>query len=360
VSRAPSLLCGITFFVIGARIALAAPSEGPRRSVDVIIGATANEIQLLEPPLREMLAAKGLAVATTRKAAVTAQDVAAAIAPPSEATPPVARVLLDFTAPGQGTLFLIDPRRGRVHVRRMALAHGLDAVARASIRFVVEQSIDAILEGREIGVSREEFQRSIAAPPPPPAPPPAPVPGPPTAPPPPPAESRLSLAAGYEGVALGSGEYQHAARIVFGARFTRLRFAAAARIAAPVSIAGDGVQARLASGGVSLSGAARILSLENLFLSAGLGAGLDMTRVEPTVTMPDLQPTAAFWASGPSLLAFAEIERVFGRFSVALVAGAEAHLLAERYTVKTATETRDIFVPRRVRPAAAALVGVIF
>ena len=391
MSRAPSLLCGITFLVIvcgaaelcsarniaggsgnplrvpcsiGARSALAAPSaasESPRRSVDVIIGAAANEIQLLEPPLREMLAAKGLAVATTRKAAVTAQDVAAAIAPPSEATPPVARVLLDFTAPGQGTLFLIDPRRGRVHVRRMALAHGLDAVARASVRFVVEQSIDAILEGREIGVSREEFQRSIAAPPPPPAaPPPAPVPSPPTAPPPPPVESRLSLAAGYEGVALGSGEYQHAARIVFGARFARLRFAAAARIAAPVSIAGDGVQARLASGGVSLSGAARILSLENLFLSAGLGAGLDMTRVEPTVTMPDLQPTAAFWASGPLLLAFAEIERVFGRFSVALVAGAEAHLLAERYTVKTATETRDIFVPRRVRPAAAALVGVIF
>ena len=120
------------------------------------------------------------------------------------------------------------------------------------------------------------------------------------------------------------------------------------------------MQARLASGGVSLSGAARILSLEHLYLSAGLGAGLDMTRVEPTVTMPDLQPTAAFWASGPLLLAFAEIERVFGRFSVALVAGAEAHLLAERYTVKTATETRDIFVPRRVRPAAAALVGVIF
>ena len=56
----------------------------------------------------------------------------------------MARVLLDFTVPNQATLFLIDPRRGRVYVRRIALAHGVDAVARASAQFVIEQSIDAI------------------------------------------------------------------------------------------------------------------------------------------------------------------------------------------------------------------------
>ena len=360
MSRAPSLLCGALLLLVGARSALGAE---PRRSVDVIIGASANDAQLLEPALREMLAAKGLAVATTRKAAVSAQDVAAAIAPPSEATPPVARVLLDFTAPGQATLFLIDPRRGRVHVRRMALAHGLDAVARASVRFVVEQSVDAILEGREIGVSREEFQRSIAPPPaPPPAPSPAPaaiVPSPPDAPPPR-GESQLLLGGGYEAVALGSGEVQHAAKIVFGARFTRLRFAAAARLAAPVSIAGDGVQARLSGGAVSASGAVSLVSFDQLFVSAGVGAGLDVTHVEPTVTMPDLQPAAAFWASGPSVLAFAEVERTLGRLSVALVVGAEVHPLAERYTVKTATETHDIFVPHRLRPTASLLVGILF
>ena len=38
-----------------------------RRQVDLIIGAPANEMQLLEPPIREMLAAKGLEVAVTRK-----------------------------------------------------------------------------------------------------------------------------------------------------------------------------------------------------------------------------------------------------------------------------------------------------
>jgi hypothetical protein len=38
----------------------------------------------------------------------------------------------------------------------------------------------------------------------------------------------------------------------------------------------------------------------------------------------------------------------------------EAHPLAERYTVRTAGEARDVFVPRRFQPEAAALVGVVF
>jgi hypothetical protein len=144
-----------------ARIGLAAPDARPTgRRVELMMGAPANEAEALAVSIREMLAPKGLNVITTRKSVMTADDVAAAIAPPSEATPSLARVLLDFAVAGQATLFLIDPPRGRVYVRRLALAHGLDAVARASVRFVIEQSIDAILEGREIGVSRDEFQRN--------------------------------------------------------------------------------------------------------------------------------------------------------------------------------------------------------
>jgi len=362
VSRAASGFCGALVLFLCARTALAAPPEARAggRQVDLIIGATASDMKLVEPPIREMLAAKGLAVTTARKAAVTTQDVAAAIAPPPEATttPTLARVLLDFTVPGQATLLLIDPRRGRVYARRMDLANDLDAVARASVRFVVEQSIDAILEGREIGVSREEFQRGVAPPPvqEQPQPPPAPAPSPSPAP----ATTQVLLAAGYEGVAMGAGEYQHAARISVAARRSQLQLAGAVRLAAPTTIAGDGAQARLWAAGVSASAAGRLPIAEHLSIVGGLGIGLDVTRVEPTVTMPDLQPAGAFWARGPWLQPFAQLERVFGQIAVAVAIGAEIHPLAERYTVETATETRDVFVPRRVRPAAALLVGVIF
>jgi hypothetical protein len=362
VSRAPSLLCGAVALFVCARTTQAAERDArPAKQVDLIIGAPADDMQLLEPPIREMLAAKGLEVATTRKAAVTTQDVAMAIAPPREATPTVARVLLDFTVRGEATLLLIDPRRGRVYARRMTLANGLDAVARASVRFVVEQSIDAILEGREIGVSREEFQRSVATPPPAVASPPSPAPAPAPAPVPTSAPTaNQALAAGYEGVAIGSGAYQHATKVALEVRFVRFRIAAAARVAAPVSIAGAGAQARLSTEGVSVSAARRLLGFGDLSVMAGVGVGLDVTRVEPAVTTPDLEPAVEFWARSPWLQAFAEIEQRFGRFTLAAVVGAEVHPLAERYTVRTDSETRDVFVPRRLRPAAAVLVGVVF
>jgi len=350
-----SIACGAVLLFVCSRICLAAAP----RQVELIIGAAAKDAELLEPSIRDMLAAKSLTVMTTRKAVVTAQDVATAIAPPKEATPSLARVLLDFTSPGQGTLFLIDPRRGRVYVRRMALPHGLDAVARASARFVIEQSVDAILEGREIGVSREEFQRSVL-PPPPVAAAPAPAPRPAPAPAPTPTPTLLLLAGGYELVVMGSGEYQHAATVAAGARLGRAQVAAAARLAAPLSIAGDGVQARLSTAAFSLSGAGRLVSFGGLSVMAGLGAGLDLTRVEPTVTMQSLQPAAAFWALGPFVQPFAEVERLFGKLSVAVVVAADVHLLAERYTVRTGADAHDVFVPARVRPAAALLIGAVF
>ena len=42
------------------------------------------------------------------------------------------------------------------------------------------------------------------------------------------------LAGGYEGIAMGSGEYQHAAKVVVAARFTRFRIGGTARLAAPM------------------------------------------------------------------------------------------------------------------------------
>jgi hypothetical protein len=355
---------GAALLLLCARVCQGAQTEPQlaSRQVELVIGATTNEADLLESSVRELLEAKGLTVVAARERAVTAQDVAAAIAPPKEATPSLARVLVDLSAPGQATLFLIDPRRGRVHVRRMPLAHGLDAVARASVRFVVEQSIDAILEGREIGVSREEFQRALPQPPvteaPPVAPAPPPPPSPATTPSPP--RGQWLAAAGYEAVVMGSNEVQQALRIGIARHFALVHLGAAARLAAPMSVGSDGAEARLSTGGASVWAAAELLAASDLSLTAGLGAGLDLTRVDPTVTAASLQPTAAFWAASPWAQPFAALEWILGRLSLAISVGAELHLLGERYTVKSGAQTSDVFVPWRVRPAGALLLGVAF
>jgi hypothetical protein len=363
VSAAPALLCGAlpAFICLATPMAAAADARSPHRRVELVVAPPprTEEMQPFEAALRNVLAPNSLGLASVRKETITPEDVAlATTAAPEDAAAIVARVYVDFSAPGHAVLFLIDPRRGRVHVRRVTMDHGFDAVARESALFVIEESIDAILEGREIGVSREEYQRSLSAPAPAPA-----VPGPPSAPSPPPptaAGTRLLLAGGYDGVAQGSGAYQHGATARIAARRARVQISVAARVAAPVSIAGDGVQARLWAGGAGVSGAARLISIGNFSVSAGLGGGLDLTRVAPTVTAPDLQSAAAFWAPSPLLRTFVEIERLFGDISLALALGAEIHPLAERYTVKTGDATRDVFVPRRLRPEATLLVGVLF
>ena len=357
--RSPALvggLCGLLLLLacpVTARAAGAARPTG-RRVELVVVRPPAEGMQPFETALSDVVAGKSLGLASARKDTITPEDVAlATTASPAEAASIVARVFIDFTASDHATLFLIDPRRGRIHVRRVTMNHGFDAVARESALFVIEESIDAILEGRDIGVSREEYQRSVAPPPPAPA-----------APSPPPTPTgdgaRLLLAAGYDGVALGSGAYQHAAKLVGAARLARVQIAAAARFAAPLSIAGDGVQAELWTGGVSVSGAAKLAGFGNLSVSLGLGAGVDLTRVAPRVTTPDVQATPVFWAPSPLLRTFVGIEQLFGKVSVSLALGLEAHLLAERYTVRTGDSARDVFVPRRLRPEATVLIGTLF
>jgi len=370
VTRALSVVCGALALVVCRPTALAAGrrARAPNRRVELVMARPVEETAQFEAALREVLASKGLRLTSARRDTITAEDVAlATTAAPDESASIVARVFVDFTAPGHATLFLIDPRRGRIHVRRVKLEHGFDPVARESALFVIEQSIDAILEGREIGVSRQEYQRSVAAPAPARAPAPAPapapaVPSPPPAPAPPAAGEgmRLLLAGGYDGVAMGSGAYQHGARLLVAVRFARVQIGVAADVAAPVSIAGAGARARLSTLGPSVSGQARLWSLRRLSFFGGLAGALEWTRVEATVTGPDLQAAPAFWAGSPSLRAFVGIERLFGRMSVTVALGAEAHPLAERYTVRTNGEARDVYVPRRLRPAAALLFGVLF
>jgi hypothetical protein len=103
-----------------------------------------------------------------------------------------------------------------------------------------------------------------------------------------------------------------------------------------------------------------LLAAGRLSLTAGLAAGVDLIRVEPTVTTAALQPAAAFWATSPYLQPGAALEGDFGRIAISLVVGAELHPLDERYTVRNRGEASDVFVPWRVRPSAVLLVGVAF
>jgi hypothetical protein len=131
VSRAPSFICGALLLVICPMAARAAGASA-RRVELVVVAGPAEGVQPFEAALREVLVAKRLGLASARKDTLTPEEVAlATTASPEEAASIVARVFVDFTAAGHATLFLIDPRRGRIHVRRVTMAHGFDVVERA-------------------------------------------------------------------------------------------------------------------------------------------------------------------------------------------------------------------------------------
>lgn len=393
MSRPAPVAVSTLLLLLVARASDAAPppdrapgrKDASRGRVELVVAAAPEEVPRLEAPLRDLLAAKGLELQAERRPAIPPATVATAAAPssPESVAGTVARVFVDLTAADSATLYLVDPRRGRVHVRRVPLEQGFDPVARAGTLFIIEQSIDAmidaILAGQEIGVSREEYERTVAAAQPPSAQEAAPEPErPPRRPSDVPssavsqvvsapsaagtgAERRLRIAGGYEGATMGQGRYRHAARLVLALGFARLQLAIGARLAAPVALAGQGAEARLWSGGADVSAGMRFPLASNLSIAAVLGFGGDLTRVAPSVIDAALEPSTPFWAATPSARAAVELERVFARrFTVALTLGAEARLLAERYTVRSGLDAGDVFVPRRVWPLAALLFGTSF
>jgi hypothetical protein len=325
--------------------------------VELVMAAAGDDFGLLERTIRETIAGRDLELVSSRKEHITPNDVLTPTpARTGDTAPVVARVLLDLGTRDAATLYLIDSLRRRVHVRRLPLENGFDTVARESVLFVVERSLEAILAGQEIGVSWDEYQRSVE-----PAPiPPVETPPPPPPPPPPPLPRRVSLAAGYEASAMGAGAYLHGPRVMLGVRIAKVRIGGALRLQAPLTVGDETAAARLSAGGGALSIASTLFAHRGFSVAGGLGAGLDATRIAPTVSSADLQPTPAFWAGSLNVRAFTELEQRFGRLSLAITIGLEVYPLAERYNVAAADGLRTVFVPHRVRPVVALLAGVSF
>lgn len=331
-----------------------AGADGAPRDQVALTSAPASEaLASFETALAGSLAARGLTLVSARKDHITSDDVVALADAAPAAPGVVARVWLDLTAAHELTLYMTDAARRRVFVRRMPLQHGFDAVARESVLFVVESSLEAMLAGQDIGVSREEYRREVEATR---APAPAVVQA--SAAAPAAVTPSPTIAIGYGATALGGGVVAHGPHVALEYWSHRLRFGAGFHADVPVRVGDDGAGARLSTAGARLSVATRLLSHGGLAFIGGGGAGYDATRVVPSVTTPELRPTATFWAGGASLRGFVELDWSVGRFVLALAAGADVHPLAERYLVNDAAGTREVFVPLRVRPTASLTLGI--
>jgi hypothetical protein len=323
----------------------------PRASrVEGVVAGAPKEVGALEAALGDSLARQGLDLVVTTADKIGADEVTRSTGGGEHV---VARFRLDLTSFPLAKLYLLDGDRRRVYVRWLSLPRGLDPVAVELIRFVVESSVEAIRAGHDIGVSREEYDRSLNAPVGQPA---TSALAPPASPPLRPPALELVTAIKYEGTLMARGHYQQGPGISLGARLPHLWIGADLLARLPMTIVGDTADARIWAGALRVTGAIPLISSRQASLAAGLGAGIDVSRIRPAASRADLTAAPPFWATSPFLRLFAAIERDFGRLSLAAVIGVDIDLLGERYVVADASGKQEVFVPERARPLAAILL----
>jgi len=339
------------FFLLTGAFAL--PRGGiaaDRERVNAVLAGDPAALERVIAALRGSLDRRGVDLAAVDAARIDPLDVARSSVDRSAAGP-VACLWLDLTAK-RPTIYLLDVRSGLVYSRALPISSDPDAVELELIRLVVDSSVEAILKGRALGVSRDEFERSLA---PAPAPEAAPKPKPAQEPKPEP-ESRWAIAAGYSGTMLSSDSVAHGPELSAERRWRHLRLGVILSQQLPLTVTRSEVDMRLLSSGIRFVATFPAAITSHLSASFGLGAGVDATHVSPRGN--GAQP--AFWATDPLVAAMATLERAFGAAVVSVRVGVDLDLLATRYLVARADATSVLWSPWRWRPAAALQLGFAF
>lgn len=337
---------------LGAPCAAAEPEA---HLVEIVAAGEAGPVTLLEARSQALLRDYPIRLEWSVRTDFRPRDVFAA-----GERPALARIWLDLRQETQAVLYVVDDAHDRFLVRVVPLDAGYDEVACESVGTIVQSSVEALLAGATVGVTRQAAEEQVSeleggAPPvqPEPArPPPAPAPEPEPRRP----HYRLSLDLSYRGQVLEDGpEILHGPEV--GASLTRPT--------APVSPTGFvalGYRLPLSwdEQGVGVE-------MEGFGLRAGPGLGwrlgrgvrlsllgvlgLDVLEADPVSTDPLAEAKDPFWLLAPMLGAAAEIElRLFGPLSLWASAGAEVDLSGHHFDVLADGEPVTVLRAWAVQP----------
>jgi hypothetical protein len=317
--------------------------------VDVIL-ASRNQGSngALMATLRRSLERLDANVSFDERATMSPREVADAAKPASVAV----TVWIDLGSPNVATVYVTEGKN--VFVRRLDLDRALDSVALDLLDVVVTSSVETVLSGRPLGITREEFSRSLE-----PAPlATVPEPGSPPAAPPPRTPSHVVFAAAafYEGALVapmtaidGPGLRIDGSRDGFwlGLSLNSHRRYDVTSADATVRFAPEGF--RLSVG--------HVFALPHqLALIVGCGAGVDVTRVQSVSTRAGLAPASASWTADIVARPAAEIQYRLGRLALGAMLGLDANLVQSVYAISTAPGDRPFWTPWRLHPVLALIV----
>jgi hypothetical protein len=358
----PGLRVLILFAVtsmLGGRPLFAMPPA--RGEVKVVVAGSDHSYAAITKSLTESLSFIAVTAQFEQAASVDPRSVSE-IRPPGQSL--FAYLWIDAAADLDVTLYITDAATERVFVRRIGLDHGLDTVAVEGLAFVAQSSLEALLAGKIIGITRDDYEHSLEAAAPRPAP--QPVPKQTAAPTPHPNNagshdvrpSNWQLWAGYELQGWDGATMRHEAAL--GIEYERwgLRFGVDLFSTWPIQFHSGESGAELFSNGVRLDVSRPLALPHRLRLVPGLGFAIELTRVSPELGSPDARPASAYFALDPAIRAVLGIERSWGRWSLRGSLGVDFVTRPVRYVVTYQLD--PVRTPWRARPFAAIVVAAGF
>jgi hypothetical protein len=329
------------------------PSRG---EVNVVVAGSERSFSAISKSLAESLSFIGVTAQFERAASVDPRNV-------SKPRPPqpslFANLWIDAAADRDVILYITDAASERVFVRRLGLEHGLDKVAVEGLAFVAQSSLEALLAGKLIGMTRDDYEHSLDNVPPPPAAKPAATPAPA------PSEvvprslrlSNWQICAGYELQAWDGSTMRHAAALGIDYERRKFRFALDLFGTLPLQFHSGDSGATLFSSGARI-GVARPLALPHqLRLVPGLGFALELTHIRPELSGPAASPASSSFAFDPTIRAVVGIERSWGRWSLRGNLGLDFMARPVHYVVTRDANTDVVRTPWQDRPFVAVVLA---
>jgi len=327
------------------------------RIIEIVVAGDSTVAEKVLAALHASLSRRGLEVVSSIVPRIDPPLLirdALARAPGAGPQGPLAYLWLDLEAP-HPDMYLLAAQDALVYVRALDVSSRPDPVEIELIRFVVDESVQAILRGHALGVSPKEFERSLVVAPPPVAP----LPPPPSEAPASVAGARRpgwSIAAGYTASALSTTQVAQGPELSADLRWTRLRLGASFSERLPLAISGPDGRARLLSSSFRVFAAAVMTIRPRLVGALAAGGGIDITHVAPEA----IGATAPFWVSDALLRGIASLQRTFGGVAVSAGLGAELDLVEARYAIIRAGQATVFWRPWRWRPLATLCIGFAF
>jgi hypothetical protein len=332
-----------------------------RGEVKVVVAGNDHAFAAIAKSLAESLSFIAVAPQFERVAAVDPRSVA-------ENHQPVPTLLaylwIDAATDREVTLYITDAATQRVFVRRIALDRGLDTVAVEGLAFVAQSSLEALMAGKLIGMTRDDYQHSLDAAAPRTTSRPPVVDKPPASPldlkgtdQPLAFSSNWHLQAGYELQAWNGATLRHEVDPGIAYQRRTLRLGMNLFATWPIQFHSGDSGASLFSGGGRVEVSRPFSPSKNLRLVPGLGFAVEVTRIRPELSAANAQPAATNFALDPAVRGDLGIERSWGRWSLRGIFGIDVAVRPVQYVITRQSATETVATPWRVRPFVSIAVA---